>query len=424
MLNKLRPKSEFARHVITLMTGTSIAQAIPIAISPILTRLYTPEDFGVFALYMAVASIISVLVTGRYELAIMLPKKDSDAINIVALSAGLSCAISGILLLIIIIFNSQITRLLGAPAVSNWLYFVPVTTLLTGIYQSLNYWSNRKSHYKRMAISRILQNGGTSLGQLGSGYAPVGGAGLVGGQLVGQALSTAVLARQIYCEDKEFIKKIKNLRVFVLAKKYSKFPKYLIAAHGFNTGSSQMPIILLNTLFSSTVAGFYSLTQRVFGAPMSLVAGAIGDVFRQRASHAYVHQGSCRVIYEESFRKLLVIAVLPFSIFFFVAPSLFEVIFGEPWKESGRYAQILTPMIFLRFVTSPLSAMFIIAQKQIYDLVWQVILFTFVVGALYFGYLSASLNIALIAFSVAYSIMYFANGVISYRLSFGGNHVQ
>jgi O-antigen/teichoic acid export membrane protein len=86
MLNKLKPKSEFSRNVLTLMTGTTIAQAIPIAISPILTRIYTPEDFGVFALYMSVVSIVSVVATGRYELAIMLPKKDEDAINIVTLS--------------------------------------------------------------------------------------------------------------------------------------------------------------------------------------------------------------------------------------------------------------------------------------------------------------------------------------------------
>ena len=90
MINKLKPKSEFSRNVLTLMTGTTIAQAIPIAISPILTRIYTPEDFGMFALYMSVASILSVVATGRYELAIMLPKKDEDAVNIVALSIIIS----------------------------------------------------------------------------------------------------------------------------------------------------------------------------------------------------------------------------------------------------------------------------------------------------------------------------------------------
>ena len=151
LINKLKPKSEFNRNVLTLMTGTTIAQAIPIAISPILTRIYTPEDFGMFALYMSIASIIAIVATGRYELAIMLPKKDEDAINIVALSIIISFFVSFISLLIVFIFNTQITNILGNPEISIWLYFIPLTVLLTGIYQSFNYWSNRKKQYKRLA---------------------------------------------------------------------------------------------------------------------------------------------------------------------------------------------------------------------------------------------------------------------------------
>ncbi len=168
------------------MTGTAFAQALPIAVSPILTRLYTPADFGVFAMYMAIASILGVLVTGRYELAILIPKQDRDAIHIAALSAGLSVVLSGLLLLVVMFFNQAIAQLLGSPELSAWLYWVPASTLLSGIYQSLNYWSNRKSQYKRLAISRTAQSGSASLAQLGAGYVGAGATGLVGGQLAGQ----------------------------------------------------------------------------------------------------------------------------------------------------------------------------------------------------------------------------------------------
>ncbi|HHD79092.1 MAG TPA: translocase, partial [Epsilonproteobacteria bacterium] len=141
------------------MTGTSIAQAIPLAISPILTRIYTPEDFGIFALYMSVASMIAVTATGRYELAIMLPKKDDDAMNIVALSIVISFFVSFITLLIVFSFNAQITHLLGNPEISFWLYFIPITVLLTGIYQSFNYWINRKKEYGRLATNKVIQSG-------------------------------------------------------------------------------------------------------------------------------------------------------------------------------------------------------------------------------------------------------------------------
>ena len=118
-------KSEFNRNVLTLMTGSTISLAIPIAISPILTRIYTPEDFGVFSLYMAITTIIAVIATGRYELAIMLPKKDENAADILILSLIVSLVISLISFLIIFFFNSQITNILGSQEISRWLYLVP-----------------------------------------------------------------------------------------------------------------------------------------------------------------------------------------------------------------------------------------------------------------------------------------------------------
>src|SRR5690554_4361739 len=157
-MRRLLPKSKYTRNVLTLMTGTGLAQAIPIAISPILTRLYTPEEFGMFGMYLAIVAILAVAATGRYELAILLPKNDKDAINILILSILLSALFSVLLLIVVIAFGEKIALLFGEPSLSKWLLWVPVSVLLVGAYQSLNYWSNRKAHYKRLAISRTLQS--------------------------------------------------------------------------------------------------------------------------------------------------------------------------------------------------------------------------------------------------------------------------
>lgn len=421
MLRNLVPQSTYARNVITLMTGTAFAQALPIAVSPILTRLYTPADFGVFAMYMAIASILGVLVTGRYELAILIPKRDRDAIHIATLSAGLSVVISGLLLLVVMVFNQAIVQLLGHPELSAWLYWVPASTLLSGVYQSLNYWSNRKSQYKRMAISRTAQSGSASLAQLGAGYAGAGATGLVGGQLAGQVLSTAVLTRLLCQEDKALIQTIQKGRIVALAKKYLNFPKYLIVAHGFNTASSQMPVMLLGALFNSATAGFYTLTQRVMGAPITLVAGALSDVFRQEASHAYALHGNCKAIYKKTLKRLMLIAAIPFLVFFFIAPSLFSFVFGEDWCIAGEYAQILTPMFFLKFVTSPISQIAVIAQQQKIDLWWQIALFVLVVVTFLVGNLLENPAHTLLIFSGIYSLMYLIAGFLNFKISGGEN---
>lgn len=169
MLKHLKPKSEFGRNVLTLMTGTTIAQAIPIAISPILTRIYTPEDFGVFALYISISTIFAVIVTGRYELAIMLPKKNKDAVLLVQLSIMITLFIAITTLIIVIFFNVEITQLLGNPSISKWLYFIPLSICLTGFYQSLHYWNNRKKKYNNLVLSRISKSAITSGIQVGGG---------------------------------------------------------------------------------------------------------------------------------------------------------------------------------------------------------------------------------------------------------------
>lgn len=401
------------------MTGTGLAQAIPIAISPILTRIYSPEEFGVFALYMAIASILTVLVTGRYEMAILLPKKDRDAMNLVALSVMLSFFVSMILLIVVTIFNNQLISLMGVPELSMWLYWVPASTFLMGIYQSLNYWSNRKSHYRRLAVSRVVQSSSTGTAQLAGAFNNIGTSGLVGGQLIGQTLSTAVLGGLIYKEDKEHITKVKKIRIIALARKYINFPKYLIVAHGFNTASGQMPTFLLSSLFNTAAAGFFMLTQRVMGAPMTLVASAIGDVFRQEASYAYVNTGGCKDIYIKTFKRLLYISILPSIAFFFIAPDLFALIFGEKWRVAGEYAQILTPMYFFRFIVSPISQVSTIAERQVIDLFWQIILFIMVVLSFVLGFYFNNIKFAFILFSASYSFMFIVAFYINYSISKG-----
>lgn len=416
-MRRLIPQSAYARSVLTLMTGTGLAQAIPIAVSPILTRLYSPEEFGMFALYMAVAMIVSVPVTGRYELAILLPRKEADALHIAALAIIISIAVSAVLMVVVFFFAHTIAKQLGDAALAAWLYWVPASTLLLGVYQSLNYLSNRKAQYKRLAISRTVQSGSAALAQLGVGYAGGGAAGLVGGQIAGQVLATGVLARLIWREDHGLIRTLRFPRMLALARKYINFPKYLIFAHGFNTASGQMPVLLLGGVFTSATVGFFSLTQRVIAAPMSLVANALGDVFRQEASQAYIQQGNCKTIYQVTFKRLFLISIIPFVAFFFLAPGLFAWIFGEKWRVAGEYAQILTPMAFMQFITSPLSSMFMIAEKQSLDLMWQIFLFLLVIASFFVGSILASDISALGLFSAAYCVAYAINGYMTYSFA-------
>jgi O-antigen/teichoic acid export membrane protein len=418
-MRKLLSQSSYARNVITLMAGTGMAQIIPLLISPMLTRLYTPEDFGMFAFYLAVVSIAAVPVTGRYELAIVLPKNDRNAIHIVALSLGLSFCVSFLMLLLIYFFDQEIVNLLNLPELDMWIYCVPLSTMLIGMYMSLNYWSNRKGHYRCLAISRVAQTGFGSVAQLSLAYFFAGPVGLVCGQLIGQFLAILLLLYSTHKENRKQYRSLNWSRAAGLARKYKNFPRIMVAGHALNAASGQMPLIILNTVFGAATAGFYTLVQRVLSMPMTLIASAIGDVFRQEASKKYASDGNCREVYVNSFKRLLIIAIVPFISLFSITPMLFTIIFGEPWRVAGEYAQILAPMFFMQFITSPLSPMFIIGQKQKLDFFWQIGLVVSVSLALLMGVIFSNIFMALSLFSASYCIMYAVNGILSYRIAIG-----
>lgn len=414
MIQGFKPKSEFSRNIITLMTGTTIAQAIPIAISPILTRMYTPEDFGIFALYISVASIISSMATGRYESAIMLPKEEDDAVNIVILSILISTFISFISLLIVFIFNYKITSLLGNPKISIFLYLIPLSVFLTGLYQSINYWINRQKRYKKLATNRILQSGTTSSSSLLLGYGSVGSIGLISGNILGLLISSYILGKNIYKEDSDFLKKINKIKLLEVAKRYIDFPKYDMPAILANTLAQQTPHILFNLFFNATVSGYYYLTQRILQVPIIFIGRAFLDVFKEVASKDFLKYGNAREIYLITFNKLVLIGFVPSVFLYCFSTELFVFVFGDNWTIAGEYAQILTPMLFLRFVSSPLSFMFYIGEKQKLNLLMQTVLLIII---LYSFFIFNNPENIILSISILSSIFYIFQIVVSAKIA-------
>ena len=153
MLNILKQKlkSKFSRDVLTLIAGTGIANLIPIIIIPILTRLWSPNDFGLFALYMAIVGILATLSTGRVDLALILPKKNKDAVGLLIIS--LVYLIIFVLLLYLVIFILDQVLPIFKFSFGNWYYFLPIGVFLYASYSMMISWHNRNKNYKLMAIN-------------------------------------------------------------------------------------------------------------------------------------------------------------------------------------------------------------------------------------------------------------------------------
>jgi len=346
------------------MTGTTIAQAIPVLISPILSRLYTPDDFGVLALFMSIAAVISVVATGRYELAIMLPEKKRDAYNILALAIILTLLVSVLTLILVIIFKSPVALFFDEPGIEPWLFLLPVVVLFAGIFQSFNYWSTRQKTFKRNAAGRVSQSAVMSITNLSMGIAKAGSFGLVLGYVLGQVVAALVLAWQTIFNLKEFRKKVTQREIIEIAKKYRNFVK-INSPHAFvDSLQNNVIIYLVMYFFSKTILGSYSFAFRVLKAPVGLIGNAIYQVFYQKATEALNNGQPIQPLVSRIYRNLFLIGFPVFFILFLFAPPVFTFVFGEEWKISGEIAQILMPWLFLNFMANPVSSIAIIMNKQ------------------------------------------------------------
>jgi len=407
MINRLKPKSEFSRNVLTLMTGTTIAQAIPIAISPILTRIYTPEDFGVFALYMSIASVLSVIATGRYELAIMLPKKDNDAKNLVILSILIAVAVSLISMLLILVFHDNIISLLNNRSISIWLYLVPITVLLTGIFNSLNFWNNRKKQYKLLSYTKVIQTSANSSLKIGMGFFNFGGSGFIISYLISQIVT-------IFFLNKGFSAiKIKKVKSLALLKKYKKLPFYNLPNALIDSFRFSGITILISKYFTTSMLGQFSLAWTMLQTPMSLIGGSLSQVFFQESSQA--SKIELYSLTKKFIIKASLVSLPLFVIIYFFSADIFAIFFGAKWKIAGEIASILSPWLYFNFITSPLSTLYITLNKQEYLLMFAIIyailpifliLYSHNLGFLIIlKYLSALMSFMLILFIIL--ILYF-----------------
>ncbi|WP_241517579.1 lipopolysaccharide biosynthesis protein [Campylobacter blaseri] len=390
------------------MTGTTIAQAIPVAISPILTRIYTPEDFGVFAIFVAITSILGSIANGRYELAIMLPKKDEDAINLVALGILITLSISLVFLIIIIVLHGYIVEKLNNQAIGFWLYFVPLSILLIGLWNVLNYFNNRKKYYKDLTKATIIKSIVMAIAQLIIGFLKQGPSGLIGGNIISQFFANTKLFLNI-TKEKKLLNSVKKPKIIALAKKYRKFVVYGIPSTLSDTGALQLPYLMLPKIFDLSIAGHFAIAKRVISIPAGIISKSISQVFFQTLSSREKNKEDGFALLIQTIKKLTIISFFASLILFISSPYLFTFIFGSNWAVSGKIAQYLALIFFITFIVSPLSISFSVTMELHKIAIWQIsyLISTFLFF-LFFIFNKIDLELFLLLFTIHEYIFYSA----------------
>jgi O-antigen/teichoic acid export membrane protein len=397
-LNRLT-KSEFLKNVFTLVSATGIAQAISLAIYPVLTRIYTPEEHGLFALYLSIITITAIISTGKYELAVMIPRKDKDGAGLTLLGILLSFGFSLLLLVLISLFRHAIPDWLGNQYIYKWLYFIPLSTFLVGVFNSLSFWMNRRIDYRAIAGANLSQSIFNSAVKLSASKAMAHGGGLMTGAIVGQFVGAVVYAWRIFKDGLGIFRSVSFQELWKLAREYRFFPRYSMIHKLINNFSSSLPVFVFSSTFGADIVGYFGLGFMLINRPMNLLSTSFTKVFSQRTIERH-NKG--QLVFTD-IRKFVIrmagISAIPFLIILCCAPWLVTFIFGDDWHESGVYMQIFAPWLFMVFLSAPLSFVADMLSRQRKALTIEVVKFIARIIALWIGVISKDVYLALMLFS-------------------------
>lgn len=401
-LKRLLPKGTFARGVSLLAGGTASAQLVQILFLPLLTRLFSPENFGALAIYSALLALMCMVACLRYELAIPLPQGEADAASVVALSLLVLVITTTLTAVMLAMFSEGIVQVLGVPELANLLWLLPAGVFLGGAFTVLRYWLVRAGGYGAIAGARLKQSVVSILVQVSC--FKLGGMALVVGQAAGQLVGTASLTNSLKKKLRE-LKSVSRRSVYSAAKRYRRFPAYSTWEGIFSQASLLVAPLFFAAAFSPAAAGLYALTFRVFSMPVSLVSGAVSSVLLGHAAETKREQGD-KIEVLPLYTKLAHLGLPGFLIVATCAPTLFTILFGEQWEVSGQLARWVAVWLFFQFIAAPMSVVFTVYERQKEGLLWQASLLVMRILAVLGGMLLDSLIWTVALFSLLSALHY------------------
>lgn len=411
-------RSGSLKNVVMLTSGTVLSQVLPLLFFPILSRLYTPADYGVLGLFMSISMLLMVVSNLQLNYAILIPKDDADALKVLMTGFHVIVFFTIISVAGVVAFGGMVCELLASPELKFWLYLLPVTVLFSGANIQLSAWFNRTGQFKVISSSRIVTSVVTILCSLLFTTFTKGPGGLVISYMLGTLSSFVMLLWSFKRNSQLSLLTINTVKTVL--KTHRNFPLYTLPTELISNFAQQLPMFIFSSFSGVQSVGWFSRSRQMLGLPLNYVGSSIAEVYRQKASDCYRnHPEQLRSLFLKTFFYLFAVSVLPFLFIIIFSPTLFAFFFGENWRQAGVYTQCLAVLYFFKFIISPLTFNFYLFDKQRLDLILHTVIIFFTSISLYLGFYIFKMEIyALILFSISYSFVYLIYGVISYRLTF------
>lgn len=372
-------KSEILQNTSILVSGTIVAQAIPILLQPFLRRYFSPHDFGIYSVYSSLIGILLVISSFRYEQAIVLPKRNRDASVLVTSSILFSFVFSSLLFFAIILFRRGIRGLLNLDDPDGFiLYLIPIGVFLLSVFQAFNFWLIRQKGFIKISVNKLVRRiveGGSQSAAAIIHYPK----GLVLGDVTGQvgnAITSAYQAVKCGYSPRHF----SIVRSKYLLTRYSDFPRYSLVPALCSTIGFLLPVVLINRFYLPEQAGFFDLAKLILSVPMALIATSISGVVLQKVSESYRLGKSFVDELKPLAAIVFIISVAEVLLIALAGKGIFRVFFGKNWETSGIISQLLVWPFALNFITSSFTSIFVALNRIRWQSLWQMVYFLLIIS--------------------------------------------
>lgn len=411
-------KSPHIKNIITLARGTAFAQIIGFVASPLLTRIYSPHQLGVYTLVLTLVNLIAPVACGKYEIGIVIANDEEEERALIKGSLIILLVITAVLSIVMILLYNFRRDIFGS---AGAYYFLAIPSIiLLAFINLLNSVNNRRGEYKIITSFQIVRTSVLSIVQVVVGAVGGGMFGLLGGQILS---NLSGIIRQVKSTrlDYKVVIKTENAKVRSVLKKYIMNPLYSVPTVFVNVFSYSSINFCISALYSSSDLGYYSLSYRVLTLPIELIAQNISRVYFQRASEEYRLNNNCLQAYKSTFISVLGLGIMVGVIGWFFSESLFEFVFGAGWGKAGLFVKYMMPLMVVRVIAVSTGATLIIFKKQHIDLLIQCILFILTI----IMYVIASktnirIELFIIYLSSAQVLVYVFSLLYSYTLNLSG----
>lgn len=351
----------FLRRVAVLSSGTIVGQLLLVLAAPLLTRLYTPAEFGAFAVFSALTAILGTVICLRYEQAIPIVAA-ADVAAMIGVSIVCTLVLSALLAGVVALAGPALAALMGAPDLAGLLWLLPAAMLLWGLTLPLTMASLRRGAFRANALNKTLQMGSQAAGQLGLGLAGAGVVGLVVGYCVGYVVRLGHFLTLLEPAEWRRLVGVRRRRLGQLARLHRAYPLLATPAALLQASTQMLPTMLVALLYGPAMAGWFGLAQRMLELPVRLLGMTTSQVFLTeigRSDPAAVHR-----LFVTTAQRFLLLGLLGMAPLLVLGPWLFALVFGADWRTAGVLVQCLVPAQLARFVVVPVSQVLNVLQRQ------------------------------------------------------------